>query len=141
MGLGYGMRTLIGQPKVLTATLLVLTLIPWFKYHQLILRQDVAVGIATYIGPGIVMLTIIGALFLEGRARLTAAFIPVAAFLVTRYVTIPMVIDVLPPDEPVLYDNMRTIWPAMWTVGATALLLAYAWPIPSARLPASSSVD
>ncbi len=133
MGLGYGLRMLVGQPRIATATVLVLTLIPWFLHHQLILEYDVVIGRAAYIGPGIAALTVTGALFLGGWARLLVAFIPAAAFILSWYVTIPMVSDNLPPDNKVLYDNMRTIWLAVWTAGATMLLLAYALPISGAR--------
>ena len=133
LGLGYGLRALIGQPRILTAAVLVLALIPWFLHHQLILEHEVVLGKAAFIGPGIVVLTAMGALFQRGWARLLVAFIPVAAFIVSWYITIPMVSDVFPPNDRVLYDNMHTIWLAIWTVGATVLLLAYALPYSVAR--------
>jgi len=126
MGLGFGLRMLVGQPRIATVAVLVLTLIPWFLHHQLVLEYGVVVGRAAYIGPGIVALTVTGALFLGGWARLLVAFIPAAAFVISWYVTIPMVSDILPPGNLILYDNMRTIWLTIWTAGATMFLLAYA---------------
>ncbi len=135
------MRKLIGQPKILTATVLVFTLIPWFLHHKLIIEHEVVSVEAAYVGPGIVMLTVTGALFLGGWARLMVAFIPVAAFLVSWYITIPVMMAVLPPSERVLDDNMPTIWLAMWTASATALLLAYALPISKARSPVHRDIE
>ncbi len=99
------------------------------------------VGAAAYVGPGLVMLTVTGALFLGGWARLMVAFIPVAAFIVSWYVTIPMVSDVLPPDDVALYDNMHAIWLAIWTAGATAMLVTYALPIANERLLVHRNIE
>ena len=135
------MRKLNGQPRILTAAVLVLTLIPWFLHHQLIIEHEVASIEAALIGPGVVALSAMGALFLGGWARLLVAFFPVAAFLVSWYITIPVMMAVLPPGDRVLDDNMPTIWLAMWTIGATVFLVAYALPSSEARSNVQGNVE
>ncbi len=135
------MRKLIGQPKILTAAVLVFTLIPWFLHHQLIIEHEVVSVEAAFIGPAVVALSAIGALFLGGWARLLVALLPMAAFLVSWYVTIPVMMAVLPPGERVLDDNMPMIWLAMWTIGATVFLVAYVLPSSKARSNIQGNVE
>ena len=128
------MRKLIGHPKVLTAAALVITLLPWFSHHKLIIQHEVVSIQAALIGPGVVALLAISTLFLAGWARLLIALLPVIAFLVSWYITIPITMAVLPQHELVLSDNMHTIWLAMWTIGATVFLAAYALPSSEGKL-------
>ncbi len=141
LGLGYGLCKLIGQPRILTAAVLVLTLIPWFLHHRLIINHDVVSVEAALLGPGVVALSTMGALFLGGRARLLVVLLPVAAFLVSWYITIPVMMAVLPPSDRVLNDNIPTIWLAMWTIGATVFLVAYALPSSEARSNVQGNVE
>ena len=128
IALGYALRAFLGRWRFATTTLIVLTLIPWFLHHGLILQHEVVPVEATLIGPAIVALLVTGAVFLLGWAKLLIAILPATAFCVSWYITIPMVGDALPPNDRVLYDNVPTVWLAMWTAGATVLLLTYALP-------------
>jgi hypothetical protein len=120
---------------------LVLTLIPWFLHHQLIIEHEVVSVEAALIGPGVVALSAMGALFLGGWARLLVALLPAAAFLVSWYITIPVMMAVLPASDRVLHDNMPTIWLAMWTIGATVVLVAYALPSSEAKSIVQGNVE
>ncbi len=128
MGLGCALHNLIGRPKIAVAALLVLALIPWFLHHRLLVESDVDVGIVAYFGPGIMAFAVAAAPFLDGRARLLIASIPAIGFGATWNITIPSIVELRPMNNLIPDDNMRTIWLAIWTIGTTFFLLAYALP-------------
>ena len=141
VGMGYGLRVFLPQTRLLFTLVVSAALVPWFLHHQLIIEHEVVSVEAAFIGPVVVALSAMGALFLGGWARLLVALLPVAAFLVSWYITVPVMMAVLPPRERVLDDNMPTIWLAMWTIGATVFLVAYAWPSSKARLNIQCNVE
>ena len=130
LGLGFLLsRAVIGRrSRLLTLIVLAVALLPWFQHHRLILAHEIVPLGAMVTGPIVVAAMAVGALFPKGWWRLLIALVPGLAFCVSWYLTIPMMAAALPRYEQVLYDNIPSIWLAIWTMGATVFLLAYAWP-------------
>ena len=108
------------------AAVLVLTLVPWFLHHQLIIQHEVVSAEVAFIGPAVVALSAMGALFLGGWARLLVALLPVAAFLVSWYITIQ-----LPLSCGVWLRLLRRA--TSWTLG-----VKYSWSERTVIFPLSS---
>jgi len=138
-GIASGVRMLLGQSRVVAGILVAAMLIPWLTHHIWIVRTAndwYAGGLgaqfstpmeAIIVGPGLVLVLIALTLFMSGWYQLLAAAVPAVAFIVSWYLTFPIVIDAM-PDPAFPFDNIPTIWLAIWTIAASVFLLVYRWP-------------
>lgn len=138
LGIGYGMRKLLGHNQLVLGLVLFGLLVPWMQHHLELTRQAASwlaheagrqmelplAAVAT--GPSIVVLVAAIAVAMSRRLGRLVAAVPAVAFYVTYYLTFPLVHNAAPGFR---FDNMPNIWLFMWTIGATILVLAYRWPI------------
>ncbi|MFA5891092.1 MAG: hypothetical protein WDA27_09110 [Actinomycetota bacterium] len=116
-------------------------LLPWGLHHLEILRFAESagagdLGAARIAGP--VTLAALTAVVLAAarRAPFLVAGIPPAGFLVAFYVTFPLASSAV-PGRDIGYDNVGTVWLFVYTVAATAALLAYFRPPVLSSTPAA----
>ncbi len=152
VAMGYGLRVLLGQTRLLIGLTITAALVPWLLHHLAILRyaefdlaaetskDSVVPLVLTISGPGLVLLLAALAVALPRWLRWAAAAVPTGAFLVARYVTLPLAYQVLPGFYGP-FDNKRTIWLFIWSVAATCFLLAYCWQSRRDRAIKQNEID
>ena len=133
---GYGLRKWFGQNALLLTVVLIFLLMPWWAHFQIYLNaaeQGWASSSAAnetlpgkYLGPALLSFLICISVTLRRYIRVLIPAIPYLAFLITWKLVFPTWRDVVPDYYE---DNMPSIWLAIWTIGATLLLVVYWWPV------------
>lgn len=137
LAIGFGIRRIFGERRLALTLVVFCLLLPWAGHHLHVISQANAWiskgsytqrglgAFATILGPTLVLCYCAISIATAKKWRHFVVAGPAWAFLVTWYVSFPLVFRAAPDDF--YFDNIPNILLFVWTVGATLLLFAFWW--------------